>query len=181
MHIFYSCKAPFVLNPQNQNTTELVKEKYAFPLDWIGTYIGQLIIIDTQGDSSFVQMELKIEYPNASGFYPWTVTYGEDDVRSYGLESINPERGHYRIDEFNSIKVDAYLRGNHFISRFEVLNTDLVIDYEKTSGGINVQLYITQNNIYNESGGEIIGSSTVPIVASYPLNVFQKAFLKQQY
>jgi len=165
---------------ENNDSDIYSEKKYIFPMDWVGNYEGQLLIFDESADSSFIKMKLSIGYPDASGFYPWTITYGENDIRSYGLEAVNPEVGHYRIDEFNSIKVDAYLKGNHLISKFHIKNTDIMIDYEKVSNGINVHLYITQTNNYNESGGEIIGSSTVPMVASFPLNVFQKAYLKKQ-
>ena len=153
--------------------------KYVFPFDWVGFYEGELMIISNFTDTSFVNMQLDIGFPNASGFYPWTITYGENDIRSYGLEAINPDKGHYRIDEFNSIKIDGFIRGNHFISRFSVMDSDMLIDYEKLEGGINVSLYITGNNDYYESGGEVIGDSKVPLVNSYRVNVFQKAFLKQ--
>ena len=174
-----ACKPLNKLESEASLAIEESNKTYVFPFDWVGMYQGNLMILDEKGDTTFVDMKLKIDYPNASGFYPWTITYDDTDIRSYGLEAVNPEKGHYRIDEFNSIKIDGYLRGNHYISRFSVMNSDLVIDYEKVNEGIEVHLYISSNNDYIESGGEIIGESTVPMVHSYTLNVFQSAFLKK--
>lgn len=151
---------------------------FQFPMDWIGKYEGPLLIFnDNKVDT--INMQLIIGDPNMDGFYPWTLVYGDSDIRSYGLEAINPEKGHYRIDEFNSIKIDGYLRHNHFVSRFSVLNSDLIVDYERIVEGIKVNFYVTGFNEISETGGEIIANDTVPVVKSYPLQVIQSAILKK--
>lgn len=152
---------------------------YDFPFDWIGEYRGELIILTSPQDSTVVDMGLKIGQPDATGLYPWIITYGETDKRFYGLEAIDVEKGHYRIDELNSIKLDGYLRGNHFITRFEVMGSDLLVDYEKRPKGINIQFYLSGAAPINESGGEIFGQDTVPSVRSYPMLVVQEANLKE--
>lgn len=176
--IFSAC----FVNKQITDTSNLDNQtnpNFVFPFDWIGEYEGNLLIVDAKNDTSSVQMTLKIDYPDASGFYPWTITYDGKDRRYYGLEAINPEKGHYRIDEFNSIKIDAFLRSNHLISKFRVMNSDLLIDYERVAGGIIVTLYINPVNPMNTTGGEIIGGSTVPSVESWSFDVFQTALLKK--
>ena len=162
-----------------QSGPDLVVPQYVFPFDWIGNYEGKLVILTSPKDSTFVNMGLKIGSPDVSGLYPWVITYGETDKRYYGLEAINPEEGHYRIDELNSIKLDGYLRGNHFITRFEVMGSDLLVDYKKQPGGIAVRFYVSRASFINETGGEVFGQDTVPTVKSFPLLVVQDAWLKE--
>jgi len=157
------------------------KEKiYLFPLEWIGLYEGELLVFNETKDTNIVQMKLEVRSPNAEGYYPWTIQYGESDIRAYGLEVINADKGHYIIDEFNSIKLDSYLRDNHFISHFNVMNSDLLVDYERVNGGIVVNLYFSQAQPVSLTGSEIIGKDTIPEVKSFKVPVFQKAFLKKQ-
>jgi hypothetical protein len=155
------------------------KTEFIFPLDWIGQYEGELQIFNSSPDTTKIKMSMTIGYPNAQGYYPWTIVYGEDDIRSYGLEVVNPQTGHYRIDEFNSIRIDGYHRAGHFISRFEVLGSDLMFDYQRTKGGIKVLIFVSRSTEISLSGNEIISSDTIPEVKSYPIVVFQNAFLKK--
>lgn len=156
-----------------------LEKTYIFPIEWMGHYKGELNIFKNNDSLSTIQMELIIGSPNTEGYYPWTLIYNDKDVRQYGLEAINPERGHYRIDEFNSIKLDAYINDGHFVSRFDVMGSDLLVDYFKTSMGIEISFYITQNQPISTTGEEIIGKDTIPKVHSYPVLVYQKAFLKK--
>jgi len=173
--ILSACRAP------KQGITQVTSEnkKYLFPLDWIGHYQGKLSILNPNNDTSVVDMQLIIDQPDALGYYPWVIIYGEKDIRSYGLEAVDIEKGHYRIDEYNSVLIDSYLAGNHFVSRFEVLGTDLIVDYEKNESGILVKLYVSQAQQQNVTGGAIIGQDTVPLVNSYRILAVQEALLKQ--
>lgn len=161
-------------------TAPAVSQKWTFPLNWIGHYEGQLRIHTLDSDTTLVPMQLIIENVNAEGYFPWTLVYGDDDIRPYGLEAINAEKGHYRINEYNSILLDGYVRGNHFITRFSLDNSDLTVDYEKTADGINVSFYVTEVKSQNQSGGEVMGKDSIPLVDSYPVVVFQKAILKKK-
>ena len=169
----YACKS-------TKATLVTVPEKnYLFPLEWIGHYEGELTIFGIGSDTTKVDMQLTIGSPDATGLYPWVLQYGEKDKRYYGLEVINAEKGHYLIDEYNSIKLDAYLRGNHFISRFEVSNNDLIFHYEKDAVGINISVYASSATSISETGGEIIASDTIPSVSAFPMYGYQKALLKK--
>lgn len=164
----------------SKSTLESAKEKnYLFPLEWIGHYEGALTIHGVGTDTTLVDMQLTIGSPDATGHYPWVLQYGSTDKRYYGLEVINAEKGHYLIDEYNSIKLDAYLRGNHFISRFEVNNNDLIFHYEKVAAGIKISVYASSANPISETGGEIIATDTIPKVNAFPMYGYQKAFLKK--
>ncbi len=153
--------------------------EYDFPLDWIGHYEGELLIYNQQQDTTSVIMQLDISYPDNTGYYPWTIRYGENDLRAYGLEAINPQIGHYRIDEFNSIKLDGFYNAGHFTSRFEVLGSDILVDYQRIKGGIEVLFYISRAMPMEISGGAVFGTDTIPEVNSYNIVAFQKAFLKK--
>jgi len=156
---------------------EEVEDIFEFPLDWIGEYEGQLNIFNHNNDTITAKMELIIDYPNNEGYYPWILIYNDTDIRKYGLEAINPELGQYRIDEFNSIKLNGFFKAGHFISRFEVLGSDLLIDYCKQKNGIDVSLYISESKEMFKTGGEIFEQDTVPAVNSFRVLAFQKAFL----
>jgi len=151
--------------------------QYVFPVEWIGKYKGQLNIIKANNDTMKVNMELYIDSPDAEGFYPWILKYGEKDVRYYGLEVVDAERGHYLIDEHNSIKLDAFLRGNHLITKFSVMDSDLIFHYEKNGKGIAIKVYTSSAESFSETGGEVIANDTIPTVASYKLAGFQSALL----
>lgn len=168
-----SCKST-----KNEITISTSKN-YIFPIEWSGQYKGDLQIFKHNDSLSTIEMELIIGNPNTEGYYPWTIIYNKKDVRRYGLEAINPEKGHYRIDEFNSIKIDAFINNGHFVSRFNVMGNDLLVDYFKTDEGIEVNFYITSTEPMSTTGQEIIGNDTIPKVNAFPMLVFQKAILKK--
>lgn len=156
-----------------------INTKFDFPLDWIGIYEGVLTLYNGPMATSRVKMKLQIANPNEEGLYPWIMVYGEDDFRNYGLEAIDPEKGYYILDEFNSIKLDAYHKSNHLITKFSVKGTDLIVDYERVPGGIDVLFYVSFQDPTNITGGEIFENDTIPKVSSYHIAAFQKAVLKQ--
>jgi len=159
----------------NQN-----EQFYHFPIDWIGHYEGNLLIFDSLGDTNTVLMKLAIGNPNAEGFYSWIIQYGDEDIREYGLEAVNTDKGHYLIDEYNSIRLHGYLRDNHFISRFEVMESDLLVDYERVKEGILVNLYVSRSKELSTTGGQIFDKDTVPNVRSFEIPVFQRALLRKR-
>ena len=165
--------------PANSTTVENLRNyDFLFPVEWVGHYAGKLNIISA--DSTIqVEMELTISHPDALGMYPWTLRYGEDDIRFYGLEVIDATKGHYTIDEYNSIKLDAYLKGNHFISEFEVMGNRLTFHYERVPGGIEIRVYASPQSSAKVTGGEIIGQDTVPLVTSFPNLSFQQGYLRK--
>lgn len=166
-----ACK---VAKPRTDKIPE--KEKFEFPLDWIGTYEGDLYIHSNKKMDT-IRMRLYIDPPNNEGYYPWTIVYGEEDVRQYGLEAVNTENGHYRINEYNSIELDGFLFENNFISRFEVMNSNLLVDYERVPDGMFIRFFVSEREKYNSTGGEVIASDTIPMVYNYRVAAYQKAFL----
>lgn len=176
--LWSSCKTPIKTSVE-KSLKHNSSVAYAFPMDWIGQYKGTLTIVSSPNDSTTVDMGLSIGVPDRMGLYPWILTYGADDKRYYGLEAVNAAKGHYRVDELNSIKLDGYLRGNHFVTRFEVMGSDLLVDYEKQAGGIKIRFYVSGASLINETGGEVLAQDTVPRVKSYPIMVIQDAWLQE--
>ncbi len=171
--IALSCKTTTKLTPTQSNTNP----QYIFPIDWIGHYKGDLNILGAQNDTISVIMELIIDHPDAMGLYPWVLKYDEKDVRYYGLEVVDATKGHYRIDEHNGIKLDAYLRSNHLITDFEVVGNHLNFHYEKKTDGIAIQVYSSRASSYTTTGDEIIGKDTIPPVKSFPVTGYQSGYL----
>jgi len=166
---------------KNLTQKENVNTTYMFPLEWIGEYEGDLHVYSNNSDTaSIVKMKLFVDYPNSEGYYPWTLVYGENDVRQYGVEAVNPEKGHYIMDEYNSILLDCYLLANNFMSRFKVGDTNILVDYERVADGIHVQFYVSKAESHSQTGGEIIQNDTIPSAFSYKLGAYQKAFLKRK-
>ena len=96
------------------------------------------------------------------------------------MEVINADKGLYKINEYNSIELDAHLIENHFISRFNLLKNDLIIDYEHVGEAIIAQFYISGKNKANTTGGEVIGDAAIPAVDTYSILVYQKAVLRKK-
>lgn len=155
------------------------KQTFQFPQDWLGSYAGTLDIIDIRNDTQYIDMKLTIGPPDGLGMYQWTIQYGEKDFRYYGLEAINPDKGHYRIDEYNSIKLDAFLKGDNLITTFSVLNRHITYHYQKVSDGINIRVHSCRLDPVSISGSEIINRDTVPEARSFRATGYQAAFLKQ--
>ena len=172
-----ACKTTKLTEP----TSSVIPNRasFTFPMDWLGEYEGTLYIMSSPKDTTAVKMGLSIQNPDNTGLYPWILSYGDADKRYYGLEAINVQKGHYRVDELNSIKLDGYLRGNHFVTRFEVMGSDLLVDYERQPGGILTRFYVSRDQP-SLTGGEVFGSDTIPEVKTYPLVVFQEAFLRKK-
>ncbi len=173
--VLLSCKTKAPMTLLNEDGTP----HFQFPQDWLGEYSGELIILDSQNDTQTVNMKLTIGPPDGLGMYQWIIQYGEDDIRYYGLEAINAEKGHYRIDEYNSIKLDAFLKGDHLITSFSIMERYISYHYEKQRDGIQIQVMFSRSEPISTSGKEVIGQDTVPEVHSFHASGFQSGFLKQ--
>ena len=152
---------------------------FQFPLDWIGHYEGPLSVIDIHGDTQRVEMKLTIGPPDDLGMYTWTIQYGDKDKRYYGLEAINAEKGHYRIDEYNSIKLDAFLKGNNLITNFSILSRNITYSYRKEADGIAITVFFSKTEPVSITGKAIIKQDTIPEAKSHQVTAYQSGFLKQ--
>lgn len=154
----------------------------SFPATWTGIYRGGLDIYTTKGLQQSVAMELEITPIDSTNRWIWALTYGPDSVagrRSYELVIVDPTKGHYQIDEKNSIVLDAFLRGEIFVSRFSVMGNLLDCTYEKREGEIIFTIMMGKETELFDTGGGVIEGDTIPVVQAYPIGVVQRAKLKK--
>ena len=185
LSLLWSCKSikntsdKSVVLEQRETVSSTASDSLSFPMSWIGHYKGQLNIYPDNKNVSSFEMALRIGAADLSGHYPWTLIYNNEDVRAYGLIELDKEQGLYKIDEYNSIRLEAYYKGDHFISKFNVMGSDLLVDYEKIGEDIRIRFYISSDKSVSQSGGEVFATDTVPTVKAFPILVFQEALLKK--
>lgn len=158
-------------------------ECYEFPADWLGYWQGDLEIINGRGGRQVVPMALDYRKEKDSDRYHWAIIYGADTIagrRDYFLEAVNDSIGHYRIDEQNSIVIDAYNYGNALVSGFEVQGNLLTSVSRRDGADMVFEIYMLKAEKGAETGGGIVDSNAVPTVVTYPVAVRQVARLKRR-
>jgi len=159
----------------------LVNAQQSFPDSWLGKYEGELMIYGVDSVKMKVHMNLDILKKANDSIYDWTLTYdlnGKKDVRDYSLVVIDKQKGHYRIDERNSILLDGYLHNkNVFTSFFKVSNSFIIAMYTKKENTIQFEIISGDGEIFSESGNTIQNQEEFPKVISYLVNGRQKALL----
>ena len=103
------------------------------------------------------------------------------DQRNYTLIVVDESKGHYAIDEHNSILLDGYLYGNCFYSPFGGMNTELVMRVCR-EGPQELSYEITSAHAEptRVSGGEVIGNDTIISINSYEIFNLMRARLLLQ-
>jgi hypothetical protein len=155
-----------------------------FPERWSGEWSGMLDIHTTQGLAQSLPMELHILPIDTSDNYTWTLIYGEnkeEGVRDYVLETIDAEKGLYRIDEKNSILLEAYLFGEVFVQWFDVGGSLLIVRMEKM-GPNTIEWEILSGSMepISTTGGTTFKGEEIPEVRTYPFVVRQAATLERK-
>lgn len=149
-----------------------------FPEDWQGRYYGQAQIVSTKGVAMEVPMELHIEPTDTAGRYKWVIVYGEGEkrqVRDYRLVTVDAAKGTYVVDEGDGIQLHSFLIGNHLYSRFAVMGTDLLSDYERIDERrIDFTIITSTSDSLTRSGGT---SPDVPPVLDYQIRNIQHGLL----
>lgn len=154
-----------------------------FPQSWEGEWAGTLEIFNADGLAQSLPMELHILPLDTVGQWSWTIIYGEDKEagkRGYELHTIDAEKGHYLIDEKNSIEMEGYFLGGKFFQWFEVsgslLLTTTYLDEEK----LHWEIAFGKSEPVSVTGDQTIDGEEVPAVKSYPVNGVQMAVLKKK-
>ena len=152
----------------------------SFPDSWLGKYKDDLMIY---GVDSVKEMNLDILKTAIDSIYDWTLTYdlnGNKDVRAYSLNVVNKQKGHYRIDERNSIIIDGYLHNNNvFTSFFKVSNSYIVATYTKNENSLLFEIISGDERAAASTGNTISNGEEIPEVVSYLVNGRQKAVLRK--
>lgn len=163
----------------NVDITPVLKEKEArFPDDWFGIWEGKLDIYNAQGKVQSIKMGMEIQKTDTLGSYGWKIIYG-DDIRSYYLLEIDPEKGHYQMDEKNSILLNSYLLGNRLVSTYEVMGNTITTSYTLKDSQLIFEVYASNSKKSLDTGGSMINDEEIPVVKSYQSTGYQRATLNK--
>ena len=148
----------------------------SFPASWHGNWTGPSAVV--RGGETVMEfpMELHVAPLESGAGHKWQIVYGEDErrqVRPYELLPVDAGRGHYRIDEKNSIEIDAYFENERLRSRFWVADNVIEATYERDGDAMTVTLTTFGAKPLRMTGGR----DKVPAVGSYALKSVQRATL----
>jgi hypothetical protein len=126
-------------------------------------------------------MEIQIAKTDNDSIYKWNIIYdfkGKRDIRAYKLIVVDPAKGIYKIDEKNSIVIDAYLSNNNvFTSFFKVSGSFIIATYTKEEDILNFEIISAKSVPVSITGNTKQGEEEIPEVSSFPVNGRQKAVL----
>jgi len=155
----------------------------SFPESWIGNYKGGLSIYGVDSVRMKIKMNLDIVKTANDSIYDWTITYdfkGKKDVRAYSLIIVDRQKGQYKIDEKNSIVIDAYLYNDKiFTSFFKVMESYVIATYTKEENDIVFEIISGKSEPVSTTGNTKQGEEDIPEVVAYLVNGRQKAVLKK--
>lgn len=150
----------------------------SFPQSFIGDWKGTLTWAVPGKAPQIFTMRLNIQ-PADSGRYTWQIIYGDDqkDNRPYLLSPVDTAKGHWVVDERNSIILDSYWIGNKFTGVFAVSGSTILDQYWIENGDMYVE-FVT----YNSKPLAVTGSTSkeIPAVDSYQIKSVQRGVLKKQ-
>lgn len=151
-------------------------QQESFPQSWVGTWKGTMELHYKSGKSQEIVCELHLKEADSTNTWQWTIIYGEGATRQerkYRLIAQNMEKGMYRIDENNSIILDAFYANHTLISQFVVQDNLITSTYQRVGNVIYFQNLASNQKKYNQSGGK----DKIPEVLSFPISSLQRAKL----
>ncbi len=153
----------------------------SFPVGWQGLWKGELQIWNGPQQVDAVPMSLAIQPADTAWTFVITYRAGlpDPDVRDYSLIAIDPEAGHYAIDEHNGIILDAYLIDHCLYDRFAGMGSDLLARICLEGEALEYEIVSGQADPVRISGDTIMGSDTIPAISSYYLYNVIKARLRR--
>jgi hypothetical protein len=149
----------------------------SFPQSFIGKWKGTLTWTVAGKVPQTFAMRLNI-LPADSGQYSWQIIYGDDekDNRPYTLKAVDTAKGHWVVDENNSIILDSYWIGNRFTGAFSVQNSTIVDQYWLETDGLHAEFITYTTKPIATTGGT---SADIPPVDSYQIKSVQRGVLKK--
>ncbi len=152
-----------------------------FPKGWQGTWHGELSIFSERNIQK-APMWVEIEPIDTSSQGRWTfgLVYGskEKDWRPYELVPVDTAKGIWAVDEKNSIVMESYLRGPKFLCWFVVQGSRVLCTYELVGKDeLIFEVLAGKEAPISQTGNSIHGLDTIPLVSTYPIQVFQRARL----
>ncbi len=153
-------------------------QQLSFPQSFVGNWKGTLTWNRAEKAPQQFTMRLNIQ-PVDSGRYIWQIIYGDEqkDNRPYILMPVDIAKGHWQIDERNTIVLDGYFIGNSFTSVFAVSGSTIVSKYELTADGLLVSFTTYTTKPITTTGGT---SNEIPPVDSYQVKSLQQGLLKRE-
>jgi hypothetical protein len=150
---------------------------YAFPKEYVGTYVGNLNVADASGVLQNVPMELIIAPTEDPKKFSYTLAYiisKKRDERKYTLVIVDQAKGLYDLDENNGVVLRANYMRQTLFSTFEVNNRILNSSVEfKNDGRVFFNIIVTE-----KADPRTTGNEKTP-VTSYNAIVIQKAALRK--
>lgn len=181
--LFYSCHKNVQEITQAPLSEEiLVKKSKKFPQYWLGYWEGELNIYNHTGRTMTIPMALDNATTDNDSIWTWAIIYGEDTIsgrRDYELNIVDVSKGHYVVDEKNSIFLDAFLLDNSLVSTFNVGGSIIQSSYELDGNEMLFSIQMYNDKEIRTTGDTIYNGEEIPIVKSYRNSVLQKARLKK--
>ena len=161
-----------------------ISSALTFPATYVGTWRGDLeVFTPEKGRVQTLPMELEVR-PLTDSSYTYTIIYGEDreaGKRAYELVVRDAQLGLYYIDERNSIGMEAYLIGDVFVQRFEVMNNMLDTQTRlRPDGTLLWEIASGPLQPVSRSGGVEWEGEDIPPVSAYPIRNYQRAVLRRE-
>jgi len=118
-YLFFTLLITFIFS-EASNTIAQVSSN--FPDGWTDRWAGTLFIYG-ENKVKEIYMELIIKPAEDTNHWKWTIIYGKGEfsqTRQYELILVDSSKGKYKVDEKNSIILEATYRNNTFFSTYEV-------------------------------------------------------------
>lgn len=158
-------------------------DTFSFPDDWLGYWEGELNIYNENGKTTSLPMALDHHKTDNDSIWTWAIIYGKDTItgrRDYELNMIDASKGHFMIDEKNSIYIDAFLLNRSLISTFNVSNNHLQTEYTLEGDEMIFRIHMHPDTKFRSSGDSVIEGVEIPIVHSFKNTVLQEARLTKR-
>jgi hypothetical protein len=149
----------------------------AFPGILTGRWKGTVTWMRAGKAPQEFTMRLNVQ-PADSGRYTWQLIYGDDqaDNRPYLLIPVDTAKGHWAVDERNSIVLDSWWIGDTFTGVFSVQGSTILDQYRVVQEGLYVEFVSYATNPVRTSGA---GTAESPAVESYAVRSIQRGVLKR--
>ena len=154
----------------------------SFPAGYVGQWKGTLTWTSAAKAPQQFTMRLQVQ-PLDSGRYSWQIMYGDDssatqktDTRPYRSIPVDTAKGHWQMDERNSIMLDGYYAANRFVFVFAVQGATIVSSYELVNDQLNIEFISYPSKPIAVTGGS---TTDVPPVESFKVSSVQRGILKR--
>ncbi len=153
-----------------------------FPDNFTGKWKGQLELLSKDGPATNDVINVTFDVaPISKNVYQWHTTYDTKTgpmVKDYKLIVDTLVKGHYTIDEGDSIVLDGYYIGQKLYCTFEVDALLFFSTYEKQGDQIIFEIAFGPFTSPRKTGDVKLPAGIVPRVMAYKTESVQRAVLK---